>query len=355
MTRRFLTLVTVLALSLVACAGPATTETQPSNTAPGQTVPEAVLLSYSLAAGQSYTFEVELDQSIEMTATGDSDVMGDDDMPEEMSLRVVGTALLTYLVSEGPTADTFEINITGDFSDVTFTGTVDGEPVDPDEVPDLAQLEPVDAIIVVDSNGRVIPENSSGGLDDLFGFGDFGDFTQSGMNFTNFFGPPFGDLPVSVGDSWTETVETPGMDGESLVTEVSSSVTGTDTLDGADVFLIRTVTSSPLIEFDLAEMIIGLMESFLQLGNPSAEDLAEFEAMADQIRFAFQIDPSVTNMTTWFDQEAGLTRRSEITGVVEMAFDVAMPNDETGELATFVMNMKVDHNTRQRLVSTSGA
>src|SRR5690606_7634386 len=129
MRTRTVTLLTVLALLAVACSGgssdvPGTTGADD----PGTTVagPEAMLLSYSLEAGTTNTYEVDMDQTIEMTATGDSTAMGDEGLPGELSINMVGTSIFTHTVSEGPEPGTFEVHIVGDFSDLTFSGTVDG-------------------------------------------------------------------------------------------------------------------------------------------------------------------------------------------------------------------------------------
>lgn len=361
MNRRFSIFFLALALVVAACNGQTTTETtnttattSPGNTAPGGSVPEATALSYTLAAGQVFVFEVDLNQTVEMTATGDASAMGEGDMPGEMSLVISGTAVITYEIAPGPETDTFAVTITGDFSDLEFSGTVDGESVDADDVPEMAQLEPIDVTIVVDSNGRLIQEPTDG-FDDLFGgFGALEDMFSSGMNFGSFFGPPFGDDEVTVGDTWTETTEIPGMGDEPLVAEIESTVTGTETLDGATVYVIDTVTSTPLIEFDLAEMIIGMLEAFLQFGSPSEEELAEFYELTEQIRFAFRVEPSSSNMTTWFDQEAGITRQLEMDATTEMTFDIRVPDEETDEMVSFSMEMKTTQSTRQRLVSSTG-
>ena len=83
--------------------------------------------------------------------------------------------MFTHTVADGPEEGTYEIHITGNFDDVSVTGTVDGEPVDSSEVPDFASMEPIDVTVVVDDQGNVI---SAGGedLEDPLGgmLGDLG-------------------------------------------------------------------------------------------------------------------------------------------------------------------------------------
>lgn len=359
MSRRpFVSLIALL-FTLAACAGSpdttSTTGTLPDNTTVPSSVPDAVALSYTLASGQVYVFEVDMEGSVEMTSTGDPDAMGEGDLPGEAAFQISGTAVITYEVSDGPEAGTFTVKITGDWSDLVFSGTVDGEPIDEDDPPGFADMDPVDVTIVVDANGRPIQEGSDG-FDDLFGgFGAFEDLLSGGFNLGSFFGPPFSDGEVTVGDTWTETVDVPGMGDDVFTTEIRSRVARTESLGGVEVFVIDTVTDTPLIEFDLAEMIIGMFEAFLQFGNPTAEELAEFYEMAEQIRFAFRIEPATTTMTTWFDNEAGITRQLEIDGSVSMAFDLAMPDEDTGEVAAFALELKTTQSVRQRLISGPGA
>lgn len=73
---RSIAMVGVLALFLAACGGGSGESTTTSPTQPQTTttaVPmEPVQVSYALEAGQTYTFELEMDQTIEFTSTGDS-------------------------------------------------------------------------------------------------------------------------------------------------------------------------------------------------------------------------------------------------------------------------------------------
>lgn len=365
MNRRFLALLASLALVLVACgADPVTETTTASTTVPTTTPttePEAtgVRLTYAFAAGQTYFYEIEIDQTLEMSASGDLDAFDDgEEMPGSMDVRITGTGTVRYSVSDGPEPGTFEINIRGDFTDLTVTGTIDGEPIEDGEIPDMADMGPLDATVIVDENGRPIVDDSE--MEDLFG-GFFGGGMDNLGEMTGafdfgFFGPPFEDGEVSVGDSWTHTIDIPGMGDEVFTTEVRSSVSGTETVDGTETFVIDTVTNTPLIEFDLAEFFIGMLESFLfMFGEPDDDELAEFLAVAEQIKFQFRIPASRTEAKVWFDAEAGMAVRGEVSGSGGLSFDMAVPDEDTGEIVEVSMTMSGSQSVNYRLVRTTGS
>jgi hypothetical protein len=365
MTKRLLSVLALLALVAGACGGTTegTTTTGPDNetsttrpeTTTTEAAPEAMLLSYALTAGDEYQYEVGLDQHIEMTATGDASLMGDEEMPGDAVIDIAGTAAFTHVVSEGPEPGTFEIHITGEFTDVSATGTVDGEPVDSDEAPDFASLEPIDVTVVVDEQGNLIQDGEFG--DDPLGgmFGDLGALGGSspapGLDPGQFIGPPFPDEEVAVGDTWTEEIETPGLTGDdSIVTTVTSTVTGAETLDGAEVLVIESQAATSLIEFDLAEFFAGMFGAFLP-EDATEEETAELEQMLEELQFLITIDDTTSDSTTWFDAEAGVARQSDITAVTSIMMDMNVPDEDTGEMVGFVMDMALDQDITYRLIS----
>lgn len=360
---RSLTVLTAFAVLVAACSPSDSTETtttsgsdvQTTTTAPGIEAPDAVVLSYSLQSGQSYTYEVSIDQHMTLESTGDPTALGDEEIPGEMELDVQGTSVFTYSVTDGPEPGTFSIHITGDFSDLTFSGTMDGEPVDQGEIPDLAEMEPVDATILVDEMGNIIPEDTEFGEDFLFGGLDLLEQMGPGAGLGQFVGPPFNGEEVTVGDTWSDTVEVPGMDEDSTITtEVVSEVTGTSEIEGHEVFVIETTTTTSAFEFDLGELLFGFMFAFAP-DDLSDEEQAELDEMMEQLRFAFGVDETVANMTTWFDPESGFARQAELSSATGILFDINMPDDETDELIAFGMNMSIDQNVSYTLTESSGA
>lgn len=368
MRTRTSSLLTVLALALAACGGGSSTDTTTTTDDPPLTTttteqvvaaPEAALLAYALEPGVSFDYEVDIDQTIHLTTEGDAAALGEgEEVPGEMLIDIVGTTTFSQSVAEGPEQGTFEVTITGDFTDLSFTGTVDGEPVEDAEIPDLAKMEPINVTVVVDEQGKIVIEDDElAGLfgGDLGGLGALGEMGAPGVSPGSFIGPPLPDEKVTVGDTWTETTETPGLfDDEVIVTELSGEVTGTDLVDGFDVLVIETEMTTSAFSFDMAEFLIGFFTAFIP-EDASEEDLAELEMIKEHLRFAFSFDESVGVMTTWFDAEAGLARRAEASGGAHFVMDINMPDEESGEMVGFVVDMNIDRKITYRLLGEQSA
>jgi len=364
---RFLTILSVFALVFAACAGGGAEETSTTSqpveaTTTVAPTPEAMLLSYSLEPGSTLTYEVDMDQSIVMSVDGDASALGDgEEIPAEMDLSIAGSTTFTHEVAEGPEPGTYAITITGDLSDLQVTGTMDDEPVSRGDIPDLAGMEPVEVTIVVDEKGNVIPDESNlgEGLDFFGGLGGF-DMLENmgpgaGGSAGQFIGPPFTEEEVTVGDSWSETVEIPTLPGDDpILTHIDSEVVGTDVIDGAGVLVIETTTATSAIEFDLAEILIGFMTAFLP-EDATPEEQAEMDAMVEQLRFAFSIDPTASEMTTWFDFEAGLSRQADFLNTTHLIMDIKVPDEDTGDLVEMALDMTVAQDITYRLLDAGSA
>lgn len=362
MTNRLLSLTAALMLVVAACGGTTedTTTTGSDNTTTTQTettveAPQGVLLSYSLTAGDEFSYEVDLDQHIEVSASGDASLMGNEQVPGNAVVDLTGSATFNHVVSDGPEPGTYEIHITGDFADVRVTGTVDGEPVDSDEAPDFAALDPIDLTIVVDEQGNLIQEEAD--IDDPLGglFGDLGALGGSspapGLDPGQFFGPLLSDDEVTVGDTWSDDIETPGLsEDSSIVTSITSTVSDVENLDGTEVFIIESQASTSRIEFDLGEFFAGMFGAFLPEGTTEAES-AEFEEMLAQLKFLISIDDTTSDSKTWFDAEAGVSRQSEVTAGTRITMELNMPDEDTGEMVGFEMDMALDQVITYRLIS----
>ena len=364
MRLRLLPLLAAFALVMTACGGGETgqsTTTEPEQTTTSEAGPEAIVLSYSLEPGTTYTYEVDLDQEIVMSSEGDAAVAGNGEMPAKMAIQLNGSTTFTHSVAEGPEPGTYEITITGEFTELNVEGTVDGEPVAPGEVPEVAEMPPIDLTIVVDEQGNVIPQADQTG--DIFG-GDLGalgalgglESFGPGSDLGRMVGPPLSSDPVTVGDAWSETVEVPmmmGVDGEPVTTVINSEVTGTDSIDGNDVFVIETEMVTSMIEFDLAEFLIGFFQAFLP-DDATAEERADLESLMQDLRFLLKIDETVVDMTTLFDAEAGLSRQAEFSSATQMAMDLNMPDETSGEMMGFVLDMSIDQTVTYRLIDAAG-
>jgi hypothetical protein len=101
---RKIILLAAIASIVAACGTPgtdvSTTGADPTTTQPA--APEAIKLSYDLQSGTSYSYEVDIDQTIDMTASGDASAMGEDEIPGDMSVRITGTSTFVNTVADGP-------------------------------------------------------------------------------------------------------------------------------------------------------------------------------------------------------------------------------------------------------------
>ena len=354
---RLISLIALMSFVLVACGEEEVAPTSTSTTmepVPETTVadqPEVLRLSYALEPGTSLKYELTISQRIGMTASGDPEMLAEEGMPLEAVIDLEGTTVFTYEVEEGPQPGTFEVTIRGEFSDLQMSGTVDGEPVDPDEAPEFAMVEPIEVTIVVDEKGNIVGGDDL--LGDIFGGGlDMFDFAGSGSDLGQFFGPSFPDRDLAVGDSWTETFESPALFGmDPVTTTVESVIVGTDTVDGADVLVIDTVATTSQVEFDLGDFFAGFLWAMLP-DEATDDEVAELEEMLEQVRFLFQIAPSASEMTTWFDPAVELPRRWAASSVVHLLMDMNVPDEETGELVALGMEMSLDQEFSSRLIES---
>lgn len=364
MPKRSLLLITSLTLVLAACGGTADTTTDATDPAPTSTTepqvatPEATRLSYSLVPGATFAYEVEIDQRMELTTTGDASALGEEGVPGEFTMEISGTSTFNYAVADGPEEGTFAVTISGDLTGLDFTATLDGEPADPDDVPDFAGVGPFEVTLIVDEQGNPVTDDDD--FDDLFGgiFGGLeglGSLGTADLELGRFFGPPLSDDEVEVGDSWSETIETPMFDDDDPVTTTfESQVSRADSLDGVDVLVIETTVTTSAISFDLAEFIIGMFEAFLP-PEAGEEELAELEAITSQLRWLIEVDASVSTMTTWFDPDSGTSRMAQFSGANQMVMDMNIPDEDTGEMLSFGLVMKMSQTMGYRLVGASDA
>lgn len=349
-----LSLLAAFALAAAACGVQSdVTTTQPTP------VPEAVVLSYSLEPGTSMSYEVSLDQHIDMETSGDAAALADEDVPGNASIDISGTTTVGFAVAAGPDPGTYAITVTGDFSDLTVSGTVDGEPIDESEIPDFAEIPPIEETIIVDEQGNVVPGEDGedmGDLGNLFGdlggLGGMGDFGSFGSELGKFVGPNFSGREVTVGDTWSDTTETPLFGEESLTTTTDNEVTGTDTVDGHGVFVIDSTTTVSPLEIDLAELLIGFFQGFLP-EDASEEDLAQLEEMSSQLRFLFSMDETSSDLTTWFDAESGQARKAEVEGGANISLDANFPDEETGEMAAFGFTVSMQQSVTYHLLPST--
>ncbi len=349
MNKLVVSFLAVLALAVAACGDP-----DQSGPSTPLEAPDAALLSYSLEAGDEFQYQVGIDQHIEMETSGDPTAMGEE-LPGSASVDIAGTGTFTHTVAAGPEEGTYEIHITGDFQDLSVTGTVDGEPVDSKEAPDFAAMEPIDKTVVVDEQGNVVSVDGEEVEDPMAGiFGDMGSMSSSpapGLDPGQFFGPLFSDAEVTVGDTWSDEIETPGVVAEEpIVTSVTNTITGVEEVDGTQLYVIDTATSTSLIEFDLAEFFRGLFGAFAPEGG-TPEETAELEEAMSQMRFVMTIDGTSSEGTSRFDAEAGVVHSTDMASGSHITMDILIPDETTNELSGFVMDMTLDQQLTYELLA----
>ncbi|MFO7300343.1 MAG: hypothetical protein DIU67_009165 [Actinomycetes bacterium] len=354
---RALAAVLASALLLAACGGsaePTTTTAAPTTTT---TEPPVFQVAYSLAEGQEYVYEVAMDQTIEMRTSGDPAALEEEDLPGEMQMRVKGPIRITYEVGEGPEPDTFEITISADLEGLEFEATVDGKAASQDELPGFAGLDVSPATIVVDRQGRVVQPGVGAG-EDLFGgvfqgldLDSMSDLGNGGLNPIQFFGAILPTDGISPGDTWSYTQRLPLFGDDEATIETANTFDRVEQLDGREVMVIDTVVSTSAIRIDFADFLLAFFEAFIPEGEATEEDLAALEELRNSLRFVFDVDASETRMTTWFDPEAGVTRRFTVEGDGRVKMDINVPNDEeTGQMVSFTLDMSSTQTLAYRLV-----
>ncbi len=359
-------LIAALTLVLAACngseAGESTTTAggsgdDPTTTTQETPAAEEMLLTYSLGAGDTFVYDVVIEQNIEMSSDGEGSSFGDEELPGSALVDLTASGTFTFEVADGPEPATYSVTITSDLTEVDATGTVDGEAIDSDDAPEFAEIEPVSVTVVVDEQGNVIPDSPTAEdpFADLFGgLGGMGPGAIPGAELGQFFGPPFPDDEVAVGDTWSDTFETPGLGAEPFSTAVTTTVTGVDTIDGVDVLVVESDVTVDAFEFDLGEFFVGLFSGFLP-EDASAEEQAEVDALIEKLRFVMSFDESGSQSTTYFDPEAGITRQFDVTSSSLIEMDINFPDEESGELIGFIMNMAVDQTVSHKLVNGPSA
>ena len=364
MRSKLAVLISALTLVLAACAGSEAGESTTtagvsggeSTTSPAP-VAEEILLTYTLSAGDTFVYEVAIEQNIEMSSEGEGSSFGDEDLPGSASVQLIASGTFTFEVADGPEPGTYSLTITSDLTDVSAAGTVDGEAIDSDEAPEFAEIEPVSVTVVVDDQGNVIPDSSvaEDPLSDLLGgLEGMAPGAVPGAELGQFFGPSFPDDEVAVGDTWSDSFETPGFGTEPFSTSVTSTVTREDTVDGIDVLVVDSEVVVEAFEFDLGEFFVGLFSGFLP-DDASAEEQAEIDALIENLRFVMSFDESASQSTTYFDPEAGISRQFDVTSSSLIGMDINFPDEETGELIGFVMNMAIDQTVSHKLADGPSA
>jgi hypothetical protein len=73
--------------------------------------------------------------------------------------------------------------------------------------------------------------------------------------------------------------------------------------------------------------------------------------MLAQLKFVMTIDDTTSDSKTWFDAGAGVARQSEVTAGTIITMELNMPDEDTGEMVGFDMDMALDQVITYRLIS----
>jgi hypothetical protein len=343
-------------------AAPTTTTAAPTTTTTAARL-EAAALAYRYEPDTSLMYRLDLEQRIGMRAEGDQGAFGDEELPLDADLRVSASTLMTYEVYPGPDEGTSEITITAEFADVAVAGSVNGEPFDPTEDDlDVREIAPIEVTVVVDEQGNVLSVSGADDAAGLLGPGLSGLQSLGAGDLGRPLGPAFPEGELAVGDSWAEERSEEGPDGP-IVTRTTHTVVASETLDGVPVLVIESVSETDAFELDMSEFFRALFEGFAGMaegitGTTSASETTvppDLEEMLEQLVFTISLSPGRATAMTWFDPATGVVRKAEQKSVVSMTMTFRGPDDDTGELVGFTMEMDVDQTATYALEEGAGA
>ncbi|NOY56909.1 MAG: hypothetical protein GXP34_13135 [Actinobacteria bacterium] len=150
------------------------------------------------------------------------------------------------------------------------------------------------------------------------------------------FGPAFPDRPLALGDTWTDEQSKYLADADqTVVSTITYTVTGFDTIEGYDVALIEFTSEASGIDIDLGEMFQALLEGFSSMAEEENTSID-----VPTIDFVISVGESSALGTYWFDQEAGLVRQVEQTYTVPLTMNMAIDSSEGTGSTTMQMNVE---------------
>jgi hypothetical protein len=267
----------------------------------------AALLHYAYQPGDTLTYEVTLETTMTMEGDADMAMVG---AALDTTMDMMATTEIHYSFAEGPEPDTVEITVSQTLLDGGATMTQMGQtqviPFD-----DIAAEALGDYVLVVDPEGNLIEASFGGQQLPTELLGGLEGFAGQGLNQPQHIGPAFPDEPVGVGSTW-ETDHSVDSFGISIDQRGEHSIVSEEVVNGRTTLKIETTIRSSAAEVDLLEM----MREIAQMGSldPSISEgeldmtLEMFESLG--IEMEMRIEESRTDMTTWFDPEAGLVVKS---------------------------------------------
>ncbi|HEX2154595.1 MAG TPA: hypothetical protein VHL52_11525 [Acidimicrobiia bacterium] len=325
------------AVVLVACEEGAPRPTDPPPTTTGTvstTAQDLVDLSYSFEPGEVLFYDVELDQRMSVTTEGDSEAA---DMPAGADLTVRGAGQFSYEVSAGPREGTHRLTITGEFSDLSVEGTLDGEPVDdPAEAGDLGIGQPVAGEIVVDGQGRPVDSEPESELA----------VAEISADLARFPGPVLPSHPVSIGENWEVSHSETALGSVPVETTVTGTIVGSETVDGAEALVVDTHSATSEGEVDLS----AFYRDFL--GGVGGEE-APTEALQD-IVFRILVDAGAGTTRALLDRGTARVIQATREASNALTMETALPDEATGAPTTFDMRLETEQSIVYRLADATG-
>ncbi len=333
-----------IVLLLSACAD--TAGTPAITPAPTTTLPETVNLAYAYRPDTTLSYRVNIDQAISIHGEGNAGAIGSGDLPTDGDLATTVETVMTYRAYPGPIDGTTELDVSARFEDVAVSGTMNGESISPgsDDF-GVGTIPPIDASFVVDKSGKVVSSSLDGAANMLGG--SLGSLQRLGQEFfTRPIGPRFPDRDLSVGDTWTDedTVDGPG---GPITTRSMHTVTGTEVVDGVKTVVIETESEADEFEIDLTQIFKTMFGGF----TTDATNPEELDALLAQLEFRIAVAPTRATSTVWFDTAAGLVKKAEISADITVKMTYRGPDESTGEIAGFTMEMGLRQTARFDLES----
>ncbi|MEA2002492.1 MAG: hypothetical protein U9N84_11520 [Actinomycetota bacterium] len=335
MSRRYLMLTAVVTLLIAACgAGP-----DPSA---GGAIAIARPLAYSLTGDVELDYRVDMD--MQMTTTfGDTFTALDPSIPSSMDMVMEMGFDARYRVEVGEAPGTYRVTMTMQNLEMG-SGTIDmgAESFDFDDLPQseidgLLEAQIGEMSFVIDEQGEVLSMEVAGQTFDISGI--LSGTSPAGGGVGQMFGPALPGGDVQVGDTWTTTSEQSLFGMDPIVTEEVHTITGRESRNGHDTWVIKTESSTGAYTITWDDLI-AMAESLGGLG-----EIGVGEGMAPGFEMSMRSAPSGSTLITWFDPDLGVSVAQEITMNLAMTMEMAgMPN--TGGRA---VSMRIDGYTHMTM------
>ncbi len=316
-------LMIAVAMTVAACAQPAAEDGDPQ---PG------VTLRYGLGVGESYTYASGF--AVDMTTEFNG--MPEGEIPEgPMSMEMSASLVTSYDVTEGPEPGTYTVTATYeglDGLDMTLQTGDEEITFGEDDIEGLGNGEiplPADGVeFVVDDTGQILALDVDGAEIPMSALGAQGMSSMGGQ--MPFIGPEMAPGDVNVGDSWTSEWTAELFPGQDLSFAATSTLTAVETIDGVELYVIETTTTSEVFELDLGDLLGGL-----------GEDLGADDADIGGFELKMTMEQAPTETTVWFDPARGITVRQTFSGGTNLGMsfsgdgesgDVTMTMVTSGEM-----------------------